>query len=316
MLSHRSGFTLDEAEQNELAVALTFGDSSVQCAVFGGAVLRDLPGFFLAKNAGALPACPFASPAVPPAAPVVALEGLVFGDLDPTPSTTDPHRLGFRINWVDAPSSVPIWGHIIQRWNPFTGEWINYATPDIVNDPDSWEDSDLRGELFFRVLTVYELPWGEHFFSDWSTTEQITVAPRPNLKVVLGLDWDLDGTLEGEDIETALSYCHPGCNLLLAAGTYENVNLVIGDFPDGFALYGVGMGKTILRSALFPVDQVETILRLGPHDFSWPVFQDFTIQGRRDDQPFPGFGAGFSYGDNRHGFSTETSSPTGTAGHS
>lgn len=51
-------WTLDEASQGELAISLQMGDGALQCAAFGGFVVRDEPGFFLAKNASALPDCP------------------------------------------------------------------------------------------------------------------------------------------------------------------------------------------------------------------------------------------------------------------
>lgn len=242
--------------------------------------------------------------------PAVSLEVVEYGDMNPTPASSDPHRLGVRINWTPTPTQHTIWGHDVQQWNPFTSQWIDYASTWVYVHPwNYWEDPDLRGQLAFRVRTRYLLSntnpftgqtsyyWG---FSNWSATEVVTVAPRQDLKVTLGWDWDLDGVLEGEDIETALGYCYPGCNLLLFPGTYQDVNLELGDFPDGLAIYGAGRDATVLRSRVFMSNPWEPVVLLGQHDFTDPVFQDFTIEGRRGDQPF----TGYINSDERSGFAT------------
>ena len=267
---------------------------SLWVLLFGSGCPLELPG------GGFLP--PEGGPASG-AAPTLSLQKLEFGDLYPTPETTDPHRLGVRIDWIPAPTTETIWGHEIQRWNSFTGVWIPYEwTWFFLHPHNYWEDSELRGAQAFRVRTTYVRisadgsgwPVIEWANSAWSTTELVTIAPREDLKVILGWDWDLDGTLEGEDIEIALGACAPGCNLLLVPGTYENVNIELGDFPEGIAIYGAGRGVTILRSRVFQSNPWEPVLLLGEHDFPGhdfpgPIFQDFTIQGQRDEQPFTGY---------------------------
>jgi hypothetical protein len=59
------GFTLDEATQDAMVVALKLGNEVVYCARFGGDVLRDAgssvtlgEGFFFAKNSVAPGTCP------------------------------------------------------------------------------------------------------------------------------------------------------------------------------------------------------------------------------------------------------------------
>lgn len=51
-------FSLDEASQGSLAVSIALGNSTAQCAVFGGLVKQDEPGKFRAIRSPESPGCP------------------------------------------------------------------------------------------------------------------------------------------------------------------------------------------------------------------------------------------------------------------
>lgn len=108
-----------------------------------------------------------------------------------------------------------------------------------------------------------------------------------------------DGAFDQADLDQALAACRDagvfgqqGCNLHLLAATYGGVKddpggiaLAIQDFPDGFALYGEGQGKTILQAVLYgettrPEEYAPTIdiPSAAPDGL---VIQDLTLDGRK-----------------------------------
>ena len=42
------------------------------------------------------------------------------------------------------------------------------------------------------------------------------------------------------DVDDALTSCGTGCNLYFPAGVYDGIQVEIGDFPAGFAMFGDG----------------------------------------------------------------------------
>jgi len=152
-----------------------------------------------------------------------------------------------------------------------------------------------RADVIYRVRTTMTSSRS----SNWSPVVAARVAPRQDLPIVVAADSNANG-LDGADIEAALLACGAGCNLLLEAGTYNDVKIQIGHYPDGFALYGQQeAGATVLRAPLFLVPNArwEAVILLRATHFTNPIFQDFTIQGRRKDQVHNTGAGDFVYND-------------------
>jgi hypothetical protein len=107
--------------------------------------------------------------------------------------------------------------------------------------------------------------------------------------VVEVTDLDGDGNYDQDDIDIAMDDCAPGCNLKLLPVTYRNIRLVIGNsVSQGFAMYGAGIGQTVLQSRVAPIggyyDYAIYVTSFAPDGL---VFQDFTLNGMKFQQPIP-----------------------------
>jgi parallel beta-helix repeat protein len=81
--------------------------------------------------------------------------------------------------------------------------------------------------------------------------------------------------------------CGTGCNLHFGTDTYVDVQMEIGSFPDGFAMYGNGYENTVLRGRVFTDEfWVETLV-VGNDAPDGVIIQDISFDGRKLDQdPF------------------------------
>jgi parallel beta-helix repeat protein len=114
-----------------------------------------------------------------------------------------------------------------------------------------------------------------------------TLAPYPSLPVVHVLDGNKDKVLNQADIDDALVQCGTGCNLHFTSDTYVDVQMEIGSFPDGFAMYGDGYGVTVLRGRVFTDVFWEETLVVGSDAPDGVIIQDMSFDGRILDQdPF------------------------------
>jgi hypothetical protein len=103
-------------------------------------------------------------------------------------------------------------------------------------------------------------------------------------------------TLTQADIDVAIDACDTGCNLHFLTGVYQDVRMIIGSFPDGFAMYGEGIGETTLRAPVYggdfdPEDPEESQWHPTIHiTGSAPdgvIIEDLTLDGRKFDQVLP-----------------------------
>ncbi len=97
--------------------------------------------------------------------------------------------------------------------------------------------------------------------------------------------------LNQADIDAALADCVPGCNLYFPTGTYNDVAMNIGSFGDGFAMYGNGVGNTVLKAPIY--DYLPTTFT---HDYmieltydapDGVIIENMTLDGRKSAQIDP-----------------------------
>lgn len=105
------------------------------------------------------------------------------------------------------------------------------------------------------------------------------------LPVVLIVDGDQDGW-DNDDVLAGLTRCAPGCILRAPAATFRGVNVEIpAAITNGLILEGAGIDQTIFRA---PVPLPQWGLSAG-FRVTYPnrltVFRDFTIDGRKAEQP-------------------------------
>ena len=196
----------------------------------------------------------------------------------------------------------PVVAQSIQR-SVDGGPWQDVGE-DLADTTAVFTDSPARGaEVAYRGRTTSQSgPVVKT--SLWSAMSSETIVPLQGLPVVRAIDVEPDGDLDNDDLEAALATCYElgGCNLVLEEGTYADVEIKIGEFNDynpatesvyeelagGFTLVGQGTGQSILKGKVYPTNEnsrATILLDAVPFD-GW-VFQGFTLQGRKQDQPAP-----------------------------
>jgi len=225
----------------------------------------------------------------------------------PTLTTSiSSYSLEITITVVAAPG--PVFAQSIQRrvnggaWRD-VGEVRDSSTAVFTDRPPRGANVDYRGRTLRQSSAGVQT-------SLWSSTSSTTIVPLQGVPVVRAVDAEPDGDLDNDDLEAALATCYGlgGCNLVLEDATYAEVELKIGEHNDynpatepvyeqlarGFALVGQGAGKSILTGKVYPTDEKPrgTIL-LDAVPFDGWIFQGFTLQGRKRDQPAPRPGIDF-----------------------
>jgi hypothetical protein len=159
---------------------------------------------------------------------------------------------------------------------------------------------------------------------DWSESRAISLpgectgqpAPDRRLPLVEIVDSEPDGDYDGADVEAALAACSAlgGCVLQGLPVAYEDVNVELSgasglDFPKGLVVQGFG-SATVFRSRVYGAadhrpdscvdepgpapalcylpDPVFLVWRSGAIRLPNVRFRNFTIEGRKGEQPFPG----------------------------
>jgi len=186
------------------------------------------------------------------------------------------------------------------------GPWEVHGEP--ATDAVVLTDSPPRGsEVSYRARTTTahdDCAGPQLLVSPWSEVSSETIVPLPGVPISWAVDAEPDGDLDNDDLEAAMDVCYGlgGCNLVLAEGTYREVELKVGEFTDyeptdegvyealasGFALVGQGMGLSILEGRVYPADEdakATVMLDAVPSD-GW-IFMGFTLQGRKQDQEAP-----------------------------
>ena len=145
------------------------------------------------------------------------------------------------------------------------GPWLPHGEP--LTAAAVMTDSPLRGsEVAYRARTTsvqVDRDGPRLVVSPWSDVSSETIVPLQGVPVSWAVDVEPDGDLDNDDLEAAMEVCYGlgGCNLVLAEGTYRDVELKVGEFHDydpateavyeelasGFALVGQGMGRSILE---------------------------------------------------------------------
>jgi hypothetical protein len=204
----------------------------------------------------------------------------------------------------------------VERRAPAVGEWQHLAR--LLGRQQEFVDRGIAG----RGLAAGTYEYRVRGTAEWSSPRSVAIgaecAGQPEtsalLPVVEIVDHEPDGDYDGEDVVAALAECsrQRGCVLRGLPVTYEDVNVQLAadtgyDFSRGLVIEGYG-SATVFRSRVFSArDHDPRYCRPGaepPCYLPIPVFyirdpgrtvldgvrfRNFGIDGRKREQPDPGF---------------------------
>lgn len=194
-------------------------------------------------------------------------------------------------NLTGGPDFAVLAGRWGCRWDDGTGCWDALAAA-----VDSNDDGVIGGPEFATFVTYFGKSPGPSGLACTFSVPCTPPVPLPGLPVVQAKPADYSAGYDQAAIDSALVACGAGCNLQLLASVYEDIVMIVGAFPDGFAMFGFrdnldvddldDIGESVLRAPLFHDlgHAWASLIHISAAAPDGMIFQDFTLDGRKHEQ--------------------------------